>query len=411
MLTRLRRNMVALAGSACGILVICWLGFYGFAWSDYDNEAKPSFDALISGHLVRALQAAPAYGGSLILRAPFALLPGLWGGGPLAVYRMVALPCLVAAAALGIVVVGQMRQASRSRLARAVLLAVFVVNPITIRAGELGHPEELLSAACAVGAVLAATKGRSGWAGVLLGVAIANKEWAIIAVGPVLLGLSSGRIRALVIAGGVVALVLGPLVVAGGAFSTQLTAAASVNSASPIFQPWQVWWFFGSHGHLVHGLFGVAKPGYRTGVGWAITLSHPLIILISAPLTLLAARGPRRDHAALLLLAVLSILRVELDVWDTIYYAVPFVFALAAWEALTMERPPLGALVATVAAWIIFVWSPSHLSADDQSLLFMALALPATGSLVLALYFPGWSLGRVAGRSRPPHRSLAPRPG
>jgi hypothetical protein len=404
----MRTNAVAIIASAIGILVVGWLDFYGYVWSDYDNEARPAFDALIGGHVARALQLAPAYGGSLVLRAPFALLPGLWGGGELAVYRMVALPCLVAAAALGIVIVGQMRRANRSRLARAVLLALFVVNPITLRTGDLGHPEELLSAACAVAAVLVASRGRSVWAGVLLGLAIANKEWAIVATGPVLLSLPAARIRALLVAGVVVAVVLGPLMLAGSGFSTQLTAAASLNSASPIFQPWQVWWFLGAHAGSVHGQFGVLKPDYRTGVGWAIQISHPLIILISAPLTLLAARLPRREHAGLLLLALLLLLRAELDVWDTAYYLLPFVFALAAWEALTHERPAVGALAATAMTWIVFVWAPSHISPDQQSLLFMAAALPATCALLVAVYLPGGLRARWAARSHRGPGALAP---
>ena len=93
---------------------MAWLGLYGFAWNDYDTEARPAFDALTHGHVLEFLRLAPAYGGSLVERAPFALLPGLWGGGQLAVYRMVALPCLLAAAALGVWLVAQMRAAGRA---------------------------------------------------------------------------------------------------------------------------------------------------------------------------------------------------------------------------------------------------------------------------------------------------------
>ncbi|HEY5195564.1 MAG TPA: glycosyltransferase 87 family protein [Solirubrobacteraceae bacterium] len=407
---RLSNYAFVLAMSALGILVIAWLGFYDVAWNDYDDEARPAIDALIQGHVLSFLTAAPAYGGSLILRAPFALVPGLWGGGPVAVYRMVSLPCLLVAAGVGIVIVGQMRGLHRSRLARGALLALFVANPITIRAGEIGHPEDLLSAGLAIAAVLVAMRGRSGWAGLLLGLAIANKEWALVAVGPVLLALPAGRVRAIAISGGVVAVVLAPLVLAGGGFTGQLRAAASVSAASPIFQPWQVWWFLGTHGHAVYGLFGAPKPGYRVGVGWAITLSHPLIVLIGAPLTFLAARGRRREYDALLLLALLLLLRAELDVWDTVYYALPFILALAAWEALTHDRPPVGALAATALSWVVFVWAPVHLSADQQSLLFLAAALPATCSLAFSLYSPG-SVRRRTLTGSPVRGSLAPRAG
>ena len=115
--------------------------------------------------MLEFLRLAPAYGGSLVERAPFALLPGLWGGGQLAVYRMVALPCLLAAAVLGVWLVAQMRAAGRPTLWRAVALGVCVANPLTLRALELGHPEELLGGALCVAAVLLAARERPLWAG------------------------------------------------------------------------------------------------------------------------------------------------------------------------------------------------------------------------------------------------------
>jgi len=95
---RIRENALCAFLAAAGTATMAWLGLYGFAWSDYETEARPAFGALTHGHVLEFLRLAPAYGGSLVERAPFALLPGLWGGGELAVYRMVALPCLLAAA-------------------------------------------------------------------------------------------------------------------------------------------------------------------------------------------------------------------------------------------------------------------------------------------------------------------------
>ena len=115
------------------------------------------------GHVHEFLRLAPAYGGSLVERAPFALVPGLWGGGPLAVYRMVALPCLLACAALGVWLVARMRaEATLDAGARALALAVCVANPVTLRALEVGHPEELLGACLCVAAVLLAAGSATG---------------------------------------------------------------------------------------------------------------------------------------------------------------------------------------------------------------------------------------------------------
>ena len=93
----MRENALCVLAAAGASAVMAWLGLYAFAWTDYETEAQPSFSALTHGHVLEFLRLAPSYGGSLVERAPFALLPGLWGGGELAVYRMVALPCLLAA--------------------------------------------------------------------------------------------------------------------------------------------------------------------------------------------------------------------------------------------------------------------------------------------------------------------------
>ena len=162
--------LAALAGCA----LLAWLGLKSFAWSDYESESRPAFEALVHGHLTAFLQLAPAYGGSLVERAPFALIPGLWGGGGLAVYRAVAVPCLLAAALLGIYLVARMRSEGRPLFARALALAVCVANPLTLRALELGHPEELLGACLCVAAVLLAASERPLWAGLALGLAVAN---------------------------------------------------------------------------------------------------------------------------------------------------------------------------------------------------------------------------------------------
>ena len=413
----MRENAVCALAAVGASAAMAWLGLYGFAWSDYEVEAEPSFNALTHDHVVEFLRLAPAYGGSLVERAPFALLPGLWGGGQLAVYRMVALPGLLAVAALGVWLCARMRSAGRPALWRAVVLGVCVANPLTLRALELGHPEELVGACLCVTAVLAAARGRSIWAGVLLGLAIANKEWALIAIGPVLLALparsalpgalsgawvrarlGAGRrqIACLASAGAVTAVVLAPLVlVSSGGFTAGTQAAASSQSA--IFQPWQLWWFFGWHGPLVHGLFGAPKPGYRVGPAWTGEISHPLIVLVGLGLAGALWLAHRRrtgtgvvgERDALLLLALVLLLRCVLDTWDTVYYVLPFIFALLAWETCEDNaRAPVLALASTVLAWVSFQWLPDHVSPDLQAVLFLAWTLPLAGVLVLRLFAP-----------------------
>jgi hypothetical protein len=434
----LRRNALCVLAAAVGSATLAWLGLYGYAWTDYEVEARPAFAALVHGHLTEFLQLAPAYGGSLVLRAPFALLSDLWGGGELTVYRLVALPCLLGAAALGVWLVADMRRRGAPPLARAVALGLCVANPLTLSALEVGHPEELLGAALCVAAVLLAGRGRPLWAGLLLGAAIANKEWALLAVGPVILALPARRMLCLTVAAGVAAMVLAPLaLVQSGGFLTASGSTAAPSSA--IFQPWQLWWFLGHHGPVVRGIFGHLKPGYRTAPPWVGALSHPLIVALALPLTALAwwrQTGARRTasapgkllksaqrgrqtgawredetaawredetaaaplgepaHAgdacvrdALLLLALLMLLRCLLDTWDTSYYMLPFLLALTAWESLGERGLPALALASTAIAWVGFIWLPDHhVSPDAQSALFLVWTLPLTAALAWRLY-------------------------
>jgi Glycosyltransferase family 87 len=442
-----RENALGALAAALGTAAMAWLGLYGFAWNDYEAEARGAFEALVHGHLTSFLQLAPAYGGSLVLRAPFALLTDLWGGGELAVYRMVALPCLLSAAVLGVWLTATMRTRQRTvpgapamgrpKLARAVALGLCVANPLTLRALELGHPEELLGASLCVAAVLLAGEDRPVWAGLLLGAAVANKEWALLAIGPVLLALPSRRGICLLVGTGVAGVLLAPpaLVQAGGFLAaTRATAAPP----SGIFQPWQVWWFLGHHGPIVRGLSGQIKPGYRTAPGWVGEVSHPLIVAVALPLSALvwlgrragsperpgeapraprrrrgeapqapqpsarksgaptagalresAARGPQvgdRLREALLLLALLMLLRCVLDIWDNVYYLLPFVLALTAWESLSDRGLPVLALSSTALAWIAFQWLPAHANPDLQAAFFLAWTLPMAATLAVRLY-------------------------
>jgi hypothetical protein len=394
----LRENALCALLAGVASATMGWLGLYGFAWNDYETEARPAFDALAQGHVVEFLRLAPAYGGSLLERAPFALLPSLWGGGELAVYRMVALPCLLAAAVLGVWLVARMRTKGRSLLNRAVVLGLCVASPLTLQALEIGHPEELLGACMCIAAVLLANRNRMVGAALILGLAIANKEWALLAIGPVLLALpAKRRLLCLTIAGATSVAVLAPLaLVSSGGFISGTQAIA--NAPSSIFQPWQIWWFLGHHGALVHGLFGSPKVGYRIAPNWVGGISHPLILLVGAVMCASLWLSRRRrggagalldGRDALLALALLLLMRCVLDTWDTEYYLLPCVFALLAWEATgPSDRPPVLALSSTLLVWLSFQWAPAHISADAQAALFLAWSLPLMGLLGVALYGP-----------------------
>ena len=397
-------SWLLLACAASG--VTAWLGLYGYGWNDYDTEARAAVDALVQGHLTSFFQLAPVYGGSLLERAPFALAPSLWGGGDLAIYRMLALPCVGAAGARGLWGVGEIRARDAGRRAGGVVLGLCVANPLTLATLELGHPDELLGGALCVAAVLLAARGRWAWAALALGAAIANKQWAVLAIGPVLVALPGKRLACMGLAGSFALAFIAPFaLLGGGAFTANLRSAASPDSV--IFQPWQVWWFFGHHGDVVRGIFGAVKPGYRTAPGWLGGISHVLIVALAVPFSapvLLRTRGGgesriapsssggrlagRREIQALLLLALLLLLRCMLDTWDIVYYPLPFVLALMTWETAVSRRPPVLALTSAVAVWAGWRWLPGFASADAQAAFFIVWTVPLAIGLSRVLYLP-----------------------
>src|SRR3954466_12161067 len=222
-----RRLLPWIVLALLGAAALAWLGLIGFVWNDYEVEAAPAFDALTHGYYSLFLQLCPAYGGSLIMRAPFALAAHGLGGGDVAVFRAVAVPCLLAGAALGVVLASSLLGRGAGRGTVAIGGGLWACNPITLRALDIGHPEELLGAALSAGAVLAALRGRPAWAGVLLGLAVANKGGALLAVGRVLLALPERRGRALAIAGGIALALALPLLLAGPASGHPGVHAAS----------------------------------------------------------------------------------------------------------------------------------------------------------------------------------------
>ena len=400
----LRENATCALLAALGCATCGWLALYGIGWNDYEVEVQPAFEALAHGHVLRFLQLSPVYGGSLIERAPFALLPGSWGGGALAVYRSTAAPCLLALAVLAVWLVADMRRAGRSRLARAVALAVCVANPITLSALEIGHPEELLGASLCVAAGLLAcatsvSRRRAIAAGLALGLAIANKQWALVALGPVLLALPPARRKPFLLAAfAVAAAILAPLLAAAAGHFAE-TARAAATPASAIFQPWQLWWFLGHHGPIVHGLFGELKPGYRTAPSWAGAVSHPAVlaaaVLLSLALWPRARRARLAPAEALAALALTLLARCLLDTWDTGYYMLPFLLALLAFEVRAAARPPAIALAASVLVWLSFRWLPQHVSADAQSAVFLSWSLPLAAWLASRIAAPARAWARM----------------
>jgi hypothetical protein len=380
------RRAVGLAGvlAAVAALLQHHLGDYALHLRIGDNPA-PVIQALLHGDLHTAVALQPVMGGfSMLVRAPFVALANALGGSQLAAYRLGVLPCALALVLLGAAVALRSR---RGLLAGAALMALLVLNPVSASALWGGHPEELLGGALCAGAVLAAAGERNTLAALLLGCAIATKEWTLLAVGPTLVAARPrARVRLVLVAGAVAA----PLVLALPlADPHAFLAAARDVGRLRLLSDTDWWWpFASSHTVLVHvgraasvhTLYHLPLGLSRSGVSW-------LIPLLSLPLTLLYARRPRtgdRAEGALALLALLLLLRCALDPISMLYYHAPFVAALGAWEATRRRELPLATLAASVLLWAAIDHGAATHALRAAS--YAAITLPLAGILAAAAF-------------------------
>ena len=67
------------------------------------------------------------------------------------------------------------------------MVGLLLLAPAMLDAIRFGHPEEALGAVLCIVAVLLAGENRSTAAGLVLGLAIINKPWGVLALPPALL--------------------------------------------------------------------------------------------------------------------------------------------------------------------------------------------------------------------------------
>ena len=302
---------------------------------------------------------------SVLLRAPVAALVGpdsIWA------YRLGALVCLLALVALAALIAP--RVSAGTGLLAALLL---ILRPGTVDALHLGHPEEPLGAALCVTALLLARDHPIG-SGIVLGAALATKQWALIAIAPVLIAAAPAqRVRLAAVAAGVAALVIVPVAAADPhAFISALDHPAFGLSA---MRTGNLWGFTAITETVPLG-HGESTVVYLVP-DWLQHIAHPLVAALTLGLGAAALRG-RRNVDPLALFALLMLVRCALDPWNHAYYHTPFIVALIVWEVVEARRTPwLGALS---AAWIGLVF---HCSLPLSDVLYAVWALPMIGWLSL----------------------------
>jgi glycosyl transferase family 87 len=396
----MRRLEIALVGAAAFAASIL-LAFWPHEVQDYARDAGPALHPFVNGDFSAAFAHQPAMGWfSILLRAPFAFFGR---HHVLLEYRLGAIPCLFVAAGLGVWLASRARRRGASVAIGLLVFALTLAGPMTWHALADGHPEELLGGALCVLAVMLAAKNRSPIAaGLILGVALATKQWAVLAIGPALLAAPSRRPRlaatALATAG---ALTLLPIL-AGG--HHVLSPATSISGAGIAIEPASIWWPFG---HAIHIPVGGFTAEVHKLPHWLANLAHPLIVALGVLLPVVLALRTRSTRAdlptALALLALLFLLRCVLDPMTVGYYHLPFLLALVAYEAHSRRGVPVLTLLSSGVLLFLVTQLQWGLEPAKVATIYLAWALPLACYLGARVYAPTVtsSLGKWLSTSLP----------
>ncbi len=210
--------------------------------TDFAAEAYRPYLALAHGHLLRFVTTSPSYMGSMLFRAPFALVPIWLGSGSETVCFWASVPGVLAPPLLAIWLTR--RDGGRVR-ANQMLLLLAAINPVTLFCLSFGHPEDVMTACLAIAATVCAGDDRPRAAGLLIAAAVICKPWAAVAV-PVVLAVSPSPRRAIPVLLGLTTAFWVPFLFirefAGGAAA----AAGALNAPTgSIFNPADLLWLSG----------------------------------------------------------------------------------------------------------------------------------------------------------------------
>lgn len=410
-------RLFAVAGAAFVVGASVYLALTAPLGGDYNNlncfiqsgvwrcdDPSRSIWALIHANPGGFFAHQPPMGSfSLLLRAPFAGLAVLADGSDRLVYQLGALPCLAVVGSAGLLVARAMHSRGRPRWAQAIVVAGFLLNPLTFKALYFGHPEELLGAGLCVIAVMLASEERPALAGLVLGAAIATKDWALLALGPTLIAAPAGqRARLLVSCLATAGVLIVPMMLGNPhSFEVATRSISAIATRPGSVTPANVWWRLASTGPT----FDLAVRGGRIvavrGQGYALPellgeLTHPLVLVIALALSLLYWRRcvSRRPERVLMLLALIFLLRCVLDPFTYSYHHAPFLLALLAAEGLRRRVPLLSALSAAVLYLLSRGLAPATLNVA-----YLVFALPLAAVLATVVFAPGLT-GTLSARLR-----------
>ncbi len=325
-------------------------GDYHVAGPVGGDNAGPGIQALLHGSLIGYVERQPVVGlTSILLRLPFVAVASALGAGSVLGYKVGALACLLPLVACGAWLISAPSLSTRQRLVRLAAVLLVIQSPILGQGVSSGHPEGALSTVMATIAVLAAMRGRAGWAALLLGLSISTKETGVIALVPVLLALPGRRLKVATIAGAIVLLLCGTVWLAD---PDALLRSLHGEGASRYLIPFSLLWPVSSPLHIGSQL-SVARVMPLDLTRTPATL---LTLACAAPLGILwYTRGRRRGAVPqpLAMLVLFGLLRCVFDTTHEEYYWITLLIPLAAWEALD-NRLPVRTLLLNLAVLVMF---------------------------------------------------------
>lgn len=358
-----------------GVLVVARTALRSPVGLDYPIDAQASIDALARGDLGDAFAEPPLMGPvSILLRAPAVAVVNALDGGDLTAYRVGSFLCLLILPMLATVVAMRMSALGQPSYAQVAVVLILVGAFVIKRSLDFGHPEEGMAGGFAVLAVLAALAGRVKTAVALVVAAAATKPTALLAIAPVYFALppeQRGRrsIRLAAIAG----VVLPPLAAVGLAVAGQF--ASGLHPGTLVFPASVEWPFAERELRTVFDSIEYRVIERRTLDANVAQAAHLGVAFVPIPLALLYMRRPRPREAALALLALVMLLRCAIDPVDNVYYHLPFVLALATWEALHRRGLPVVSIVTVLALWLLLdeLWTRPNVVNAGYLILVAAL--------------------------------------
>jgi hypothetical protein len=326
-------------------------GDYGVTRPVAGDNAAPGIEALLHGSVAGYLAHQPLIGlTTILLRLPLAALGSALGGDDLMIYKFGALACMLPLALAAAWLIAAPGLPLRLRLLRLLTVVAVIQSPILRAAVQTGHPEDLVAAVLATASVVAATRGHARWAAVLLGLSIGEKEWAVIAVVPVMIALPGRRREVGAIAAALVVLLSGIVWLGDPAAFEQALHAERAMFLSPVSLLWPI----ATPVHLAGGGYlKVARP-----IPWGLTRTGASSAQLAAAAVLGGAwylRVRRRGASCnpICLLALLGAMRCICDTQALPYYWLAMLIPVATWES-TENRVPVATLCLSLMVWVLF---------------------------------------------------------